>query len=398
MLLNIFLEKAAQYAAEKKAMETVNAASPAPASASTENQSSEPTEPKVATPVATTTNEKSAEQSQAENAGAAKTPEQIQAEAKALATAKIEAEAQEKARKERERIQKEAFENIEYPEYLKENNPQNNGQQKTETKEGEKTQAEEAVIPQKYLEYEKLFENPLVKTFAEYIQSGGNDLNEFARKTGFVAVEKLTPEELYRMDAQARGLQGDELEDEVRANLENYESLTRRAKDKELSELRNEVSKAVNEKTKTFSAELKEAKLKQEQAEAKIREQIKAITDAADKELSSFLASAKGKNRDGLILDDNIIAVLKDEAPKYAIPKMDDKGNLIGFDVQTGIDFALYKNFKTKILKENFDAGVVLGYTKARKERSRPSENITQSGVTSVADTYEIAKKQFLKN
>jgi hypothetical protein len=270
---------------------------------------------------------------------------------------------------------------IEYPDYLKDEEA---NIIKTNNNDSSIYDAKIKEYEERIREYEERFNDPIINSVLELRKLGIEDLSEIATRIGKTDVNKMTIEELYRVEAEKYGLSGEDLEDEVRNKVDNYESLSSKIdKKKEEARLRSEVKVVSGERLKSFTETARQKQIEQEN-----------ISKSSLNQLETKVKELVGKQWKGLLINEEVSKEIAELAPIYSSPIVDEKGNLTGYDIDRGIKLAIYDKFGKQLLKANYDAGRTMGYEEAMKERMRPSENYTgtPSPVSAGSDAEEASK------
>lgn len=246
----------------------------------------------------------------------------------------------------------------------------------------------------KLTEYESVLKNPLVEAVAEFTKSGKSDLMELFKELGVVDTTKLTVEEMYRMKNEKLGFEGDELIESVEEDLAKFESMTKSEKREHEAKLRDTYKAQSSDKLKSYTEKLTQERQRKLELDDKVSAQAEVDLDkAAEKLLTEGYL--------GLPMTQEMIDQVKKVVPALAptIAKFDEKGNLTGYDVQDGIEYAAWKLYKKQISKNLFLMGRTDGIEEFQAERSRVNPNNTQiSPLSTTGETKQEAVKAATKD
>lgn len=212
---------------------------------------------------------------------------------------------------------------------------------------------------EKATEYESVLNDPLTKAFIEFRKSGGNDPNEFIKQTGVVDIEGMTPEQLIEVDMKNSGLTPDEITDE----MERFKELSTYEKKKLTKSVKDDLSRTRDEKLKAFTG-------KSEQGQRVYQEAIKRGTQ----ELDSVIQTMEGKKYKGLLITPEMAKSIRQDVMRNSVPRLDEKGQFIGFDISESIRRAVILNYDEQRSKSLIEIGKTIGADKTLTARIRPNK------------------------
>lgn len=230
---------------------------------------------------------------------------------------------------------------------------------------------------QEKLELERLKSDPFFKAVMEWRANGGNNPKELIDQLGLSAKEK-TIEQYFREDAEAAGLTGDKLEAAVASELEDFEDLNDFRKAKILKEYQKSDSQKLDAKFEQYVAN-----------KSKEKESVMRIQTEATKSLKKKVLEQTGKKFLGLLIEEPMVEQILQDAPAESNEIYDEEGNLIGYDVDAGIEKAIWKNFGKRIAKTAYNLGRTAEAKKFAQARNRPNPDSNAGEVPKSVSTEE---------
>ena len=136
----------------------------------------------------------------------------------------------------------------------------------------------------------------------------------------------------------------------------------------EESRLREMFSGKANQKLTALREKIQNARVESDQ-------HIKEVSDKAEATLNSSIDSLIGKSWKTIKVDADMASQVKQVVPMYSslIAQRDNSGKLTGFDVQKGIELAMFDLYGATLLQNAFKYGKTQGYQEAMVERARPT-------------------------
>ena len=218
-------------------------------------------------------------------------------------------------------------------------------------------------------QYDEVVSDPLVSAVLAWRQAGGQNPQDFIKNLSGPDVSRMGIQDFIREEAVKEGFEGEELEDAVREKVAAYEELPKLDQRKMLNEYQRTYSSKINDKLSEFVKGQSEA-----------ADQFKRIQVQAEQDLDKSVGELAGKKFKNLLITPEMAEVVKRDAPLFATQIVGDDGRVTGFDVQTGVEMAIWKNFGKKILKETYMLGLTVGKEEAVNERLRVSDNPAPGG------------------
>lgn len=236
-------------------------------------------------------------------------------------------------------------------------------------------------VKAKLSEYENTLNDPFVKAIAEYRKKGGQNINEFAKELGLVDPSTLTVKELYTKQAIAAGFKGDEIETAVDEQVNKFETLTKLEQKGIEKTLRDQATSEQAERLKTFATENKLAETQRSQSAVQAQTAMRKAAETANQKLDEGVDELIGKSWKGLPITQELGKAIRQTASELSRPLYDQQGNLIEYETQDAIEFAIWKVAGRQVLKANVELGRRLGFEKAIVERNRVSDNNNHAAV-----------------
>lgn len=240
-------------------------------------------------------------------------------------------------------------------------------------------------VDPKYKEYDQLFENPLIKAASDYVKAGGKDVSEFVSQLGIQDVSRVTPQDFFTQEAKELGLNPEEIELAVAEKMESFESLGVLDRAKILKGYKEKFIATQTEKLKNFSG------VKSEESA-----RFEALQKTAQKNLEEKVNKLKGTKYKGLVpIEDSKVEQIMREAAFYATEINDDRGQVVGYDLDKGINIALSQHLGKRADKEIYNAGYAEGMIAALNDRNRPSDESQPAvNIPSKPDAMEALMKK----
>lgn len=213
-------------------------------------------------------------------------------------------------------------------------------------------------------QYDEVISDPLVSAVLAWRQAGGQNPQDFIKNLSGPDVSRMEIGDFIREEAIKEGFEGQELEDAVREKVAAYEELPKLDQRKMLNEYQRSYSSKVNDKLSQFVKSQSEA-----------ANQFSQIQVQAEQDLEKSVGELAGKKFKNMLITPEMAEIVKRDAPLFATQIVGDDGRVTGFDVQTGVEMAIWKNFGKKILKETYMLGLTIGKEEAVNERLRVSDN-----------------------
>jgi hypothetical protein len=224
----------------------------------------------------------------------------------------------------------------------------NNTQAKTTTSQTEQKE-----------DYSKIVDNnPIAKAFLDFVKDGNGNYKEFLNAIGDTDVNSMSIGDLIKSDAIEIGLSGDELEIAVNEELDSFENLGLLKKREYEANLRKKYQAKQEEKAAKFVAQQDQARSLQVQ-----------IASQSKQQLSEIVGKMVDKTHFGLPIDKEMASQIENLAVHYSLPRYDEQGNLIGYDVQSGVEAATYMLYGKKLRSLQYKFGVEEGSRKTLDAR-----------------------------
>jgi len=237
-----------------------------------------------------------------------------------------------------------------------------NTEEEKSTETTPKTETEKVVT-------DELLNDPEVKAFIE-AKKNGKTLASFLNEIKGVDVDKISAEDIFKVDLQKYGAKDEALEDA----LEEFRAKPAWQRDKDVAPLREAMKKEQAEKLSKFSTDSALESQKQDDL-------LKKGYD----DLDTHLKDITGTKIDGFEItkevSDGIGNFVKNQ---FNIYKEDGS-----FNIPYLVDIALYKTHKKEIMKANFESLEKQIEDKYIKEYSRPSKKETSTTSPDVASQAE---------
>ncbi len=240
------------------------------------------------------------------------------------------------------------------------------GDSKTKSTSSIDIEAKYAPYKEKAAEYEAVLSNPLAKAFIEYVKSGKNDINEFAKDAGFVNVESMTAEQLLEEDCRKSGL----TEEQIVEEKEAFEALTPRSKSREIERIKSDMIAKRDEKLKSFTAGSKENQTIRLRSE-----------EVAMAQINDLIPKMENKKYEGLLITPEMANRIKSHVVANAKPITNEKGQVVSFDVKSSIGTAVSELYKNEWKRALVELGKTLGADKTLTARIRPNKKVATTSV-----------------
>lgn len=251
-----------------------------------------------------------------------------------------------------------------------------------------KKKATEADLEEKYKpykekasEYDAVMSHPLAKAFVEFVKAGKTDPTEFAKEVGFLNVEAMTDVQIIEQDCRNEGLTDEDIETEVEA----FNSKSPYEKKKRVNEIKSDLIKKRDEKLKTFSA-----------GSEQIQRVKKEVAAAGRAQLDELIPKMVNKKFKGLMITPEMGNAIQQHVVNYAKPIISEKGQLVGYDIKSSINSAIFELYSEQRDKALIELGRTLGADKTLTARIRPNKKVsTAAAIPSAQKTFDqIATEQ----
>lgn len=236
-------------------------------------------------------------------------------------------------------------------------------------------------------EYDEAANDPLISAVLSWRKNGGADIREFVKSTGLETREKSI-EQYFTDEAVSLGFDGEELEEAVRQKMEDYETKGKLDQRKILQEYKKSDQDIAERRLKEFSGK-----------QAEMQQYVQQIQNKSTETLQKRVKDMVGQKYKSLPIDDSMAKTILDQAPYYSTEIRDDNGNITGYNVEAGIEMAIWKNFSNKLLRSVYMQGHTEGISKYIADRNRPNPDSTSVSQSAPAqkDKTEDAIREYRK-
>jgi hypothetical protein len=236
-------------------------------------------------------------------------------------------------------------------------------------------------------EYEEVSTDPLVSAILSWRKNGGSDIREFVKSVG-VSEQNKSIEQYFTEEAVSLGFEGEELEEAVRQKMDDYESKGKLDQRKILQEYKKVDQEIAERRLREFSGK-----------QAERQQYVQGVQQKATESLQKRVKDMVGQKYKSLPIDESMAKVILEQAPFYSTEMTDESGNLSGYNIDAGIEMAIWKNFSNKLLRSVYMQGHTEGISKYVSERNRPSPNSasTSQSLPEQKNKTEDALKEYRK-
>lgn len=233
---------------------------------------------------------------------------------------------------------------------------------------------------EKELAYDELISDSFMSSYLEWKKSGGQNPKDFIKELGITSKDK-TIEDYIRDEAKVQGFSDDELEDIIKDELDEFNTLSELNKRKKLNSYKEHDKGQFDEKIKSFSNSQKE-KL----------DNMERVKNASVEKLKAEVGKLNGAKFKGMLIDEPMAEQIMKDAPIYSPPIFDDNGAVSHYDVEKGILSAIAINYLPKLLKETYNLGRTAEAKKYVKERHRPNaDSVTSPAMSATSPDEELS-------
>lgn len=236
-------------------------------------------------------------------------------------------------------------------------------------------------------EYDEFSSDPLVSAVLSWRKNGGSDIRDFVKSAGIEPQQKNI-EQYFAEEAASFGFEGEELEEVVRQKMDDYENKGKLDQRKILQEYRKSDQDIAERRLQEFSGK-----------QAEMQKYVQQIQNKSTEVLQKRVKDMVGQKYKSLPIDESMAKTILEQAPYYSTEIRDENGNLTGYNVEAGIEMAIWKNFSNKLLRSIYMQGHTEGISKYVSERNRPSPDSTVGSQSAPAqkDKTEDALREYRK-
>lgn len=222
-------------------------------------------------------------------------------------------------------------------------------------------------------DYDETMSIPIVKAFADLVKSGVTNPNEILAKIGYEDVKKVPARQLMEDSLKAEGYD----ETDIQNEMEEFETLSPIKQNLAVKGLREQREKAQEEKIKSLTAGLPQIAKEQQEAQRIEQERVAKVTTTASEELQNKVNALKGKKYEGLLnITEEMLPQIMKVAGTLSTPVYDETSTkIIGYDLETGIEAAIFKLHKKSLLKSALTTGGTKAFLEWHKKRSNSNSN-----------------------
>ena len=205
--------------------------------------------------------------------------------------------------------------------------------------------------------YDDLLSDPEIKAFVD-AKKAGKTLTSFLNEIKGVDVDKMSSEDIFKLDLQKYGAKDDALEEA----MEDFRAKPQWQQDKDIAPLKEVIKKEQADKLKEFSIS----------STLEVQKRDDMVKKGFD-DLDLHLKNITGTKIDGF----EITKEISDDIKNFVTNQFSIYNEDGSFNIDYLVDIALYKTHKKDIMKANFDDLEKQIEEKYIKEYSRPSKKET---------------------
>lgn len=241
-------------------------------------------------------------------------------------------------------------------------------------------------LAEKAKQYDEALKDPLIEAVLNWRKSGGTNPKELIQSLG-IQTQNKSIEDYFKEEASALGFEGDELAEAVEERLGEYESKSKIERRKILNEYQNKDNQITDEKIKSFSGKVSETVTK-----------VAALQESATEKLQSEVKNLVGKKFKGtLLIDEPMANDLTQMAARFSTPITDETGNIVGYDVETGVLAATLVKHHKKMLSEAYALGKAEAEDEFASSRHRPNPEGAGTGASAIPNSDDAFKSAYDK-